>query len=100
MRATRVSDLARGVVRAELVGAFPAAVLNAAAGAAIELWDAESGGENTLRFCIFENRLAELKTLAERGGCELRILDRLAEIDADRARAKVTDWILELLHAK
>lgn len=73
---TRISDIARGVVRLELVGAYPAAVLNAAASQAIELWDAESGNENTLRLSIFENRLAELQTLAERGGCEVRILDR------------------------
>ena len=73
---TRISDLARGVVRLELFGAYPAAVLNAAASQAIELWDAESGDENTLRLSIFENRLAELQTLAERDGCEVRILDR------------------------
>ena len=73
---TRISDLARGVVRLELVGAYPAAVLNAAAAAEVELWDAESAGENVLRLCSYERHLETLSRFAERSGCDLSILDR------------------------
>ena len=38
----RISDWLRGTVRAELVGAFPAGLLNALAGRGVELWDVES----------------------------------------------------------
>ena len=78
MISTRLSDLARGVVRLELIGAYPAGVLNAAAAACIEIWDTESRGENTLRFCLYEKRLAELKTLAERGDPSFIFEDRIS----------------------
>ena len=37
-----VIDRIRGVVRAEIFGAFPESLLNAAAAAGIELWELES----------------------------------------------------------
>lgn len=72
----RISDWLRGEVRAELFGAFPAGVLNAAAAAGIELWAVESVDENCLRLRLYEGRLAELEELARRSACELRVLRR------------------------
>ena len=72
----RISDLARGRLRLELTGAFPAGVLNAAAQGAVELWDVESVDVHTLRFSAYENRLQELQAAADRAGCELKLLFR------------------------
>ena len=73
----RISDWLRGSVRAELFGASPAGVLNAAAAEGIELWGVRSLGDNALRLNTYENRLNALKRLAGRAGCELRIVRRL-----------------------
>ena len=73
----RISDWMRGSVRAELFGASPAGVLNAAAAEEIELWGVRSLGDTALRLNTYENRLNALKRLAERAGCELRIVRRL-----------------------
>ena len=71
-----LSDTVRGVVRLEVFGAFPESLLNTAAGASVELWNAESAGEHRLRFDTYERRLVELEALAQRCGCELRVLRR------------------------
>ena len=49
----RISDRMRGVVRLEIFGALPPALLNAAAAGGIALWRAESADENTLRLCCW-----------------------------------------------
>ncbi|MDO4990254.1 MAG: sporulation protein YqfD [Eubacteriales bacterium] len=72
----RISDRMRGVVRLELFGALPSALLNAAAAGGIALWRAESVDENTLRLCCWEGQLDALRSLAERAGCEVRVLSR------------------------
>ena len=77
MSMERISDWMRGSVRAELFGASPAGVLNAAAAEGIELWGVRSLGDNALRLNTYENRLNALKRLAGRAGCELRIVRRL-----------------------
>ena len=77
MSMERISDWLRGSVRAELFGASPAGVLNAAAAEGIELWGVRSLGDNALRLNTYENRLNALKRLAGRAGCELRIVRRL-----------------------
>ena len=41
----RVSDQLRGLVRADIMGAFPESFLNAAAAAGIELWELAGTGE-------------------------------------------------------
>ena len=76
MRTVRISDRLRGTVWVEIFGAYPAALLNAAAGEGVELWDARSLDANTLRLRSFENRLPALEEIARRGGCELRVLER------------------------
>ena len=73
----RISDWLRGTVRAELVGAFPAGLLNALAGRGVELWDVESADAYTLRLTLYESRLPELERLAKRAGCEVRVLRRV-----------------------
>lgn len=72
----RVSDRIRGVVRAEIFGAFPESFLNAASAAEIELWNLASEGENGLAFSCYEGRLSELQALAERCGCDLTLQKR------------------------
>ena len=70
----RISDRMRGVVRLELFGALPSALLNAAGAEGIALWKTESVDENTLRLCCWEGQLDRLRALSERAGCELRVL--------------------------
>ena len=70
----RISDRMRGVVRLELFGALPSALLNAAGAEGIALWKTESVDENTLRLCCWEGQLDRLRALSERTGCELRVL--------------------------
>ena len=70
----RISQNARGVVRVKAFGAFPEGLLNAAACEGIELWDVERGDADSLRFSLYEGRLARLESLAERSGCELSVL--------------------------
>ena len=72
----RISDRMRGVVRLELFGALPSALLNAAGAEGIALWKTESVDENTLRLCCWEGQLDRLRALSERAGCELRVLSR------------------------
>ena len=71
-----VIERIRGVVRAELFGAYPESLLNAAAGAGIELWELNSPGENCVRFSCYERSLEQLDALAKRCGCELTLLRR------------------------
>ena len=71
---TKISDLIRGEVRAELFGAFPAGVLNRAAAEGIELWNVEGTDAYTLRLRFREGSLLRMRELAEHGSCELRIL--------------------------
>lgn len=74
---TEIGDLIRGEVRAELFGAFPAGVLNAAAAEGIELWNVEGTDVYTLRLRFHEGSLPRMRELAEHGSCELRILRRM-----------------------
>ena len=71
-----ISDWLRGEIRAELFGAYPAAVLNAAASRGVELWDLESSGEHCLRLRMYEAQLPALQAVAEQNACELRVLRR------------------------
>ena len=72
----RLSDRVRGCLLLELFGAFPAGVLNTAAGEGIELWGVESLNANTLRLHIYEGQLEALRRAADRAGCELRIIEQ------------------------
>ena len=71
-----LSDRVRGCLLLELFGAFPAGVLNTAAGEGIELWGVESLNANTLRLHIYEGQLEALRRAADRAGCELRIIEQ------------------------
>ena len=75
----RISDWLRGKARVELFGAFPAGVLNAAASRGVELWAAESVDANTLRLSTSEAGLKTLRRLAEKNGCEMRVLRRFGD---------------------
>ena len=51
----RVSDQLRGLVRADIMGAFPESFLNAVAAAGIELWELAGTGENRVAFTCYES---------------------------------------------
>ena len=89
----RIDGSARGLVRMEVFGAFPEALLNAAAAAGIELWDIERSGENALCFSLYEKRRASLEACAEGCGCELRLLAARGGRSALR-RAGRRRWLL------
>ena len=72
----RISDRIRGVVRLEIFGALPGSLLNAAVNEGSVLWQVESIDANTLRLSCWEGELERLRRLAERAGCELRVLSR------------------------
>ncbi len=72
----RVSDQLRGLVRADIMGAFPESFLNAAAAAGIELWELAGTGENRVAFTCYESALQKLQTIAERCGCEMTLEQR------------------------
>ena len=72
----RVSDRIRGLVRAEVIGAFPESFLNAAAASDVLLWDIRSAGEMHVVFCCYETQLPLLRQTAEACGCELKLLRR------------------------
>ena len=71
-----ISDFLRGTVRVEITGAFPEGLLNAAAQAGIELWDAEQPDAWTLRLSGYENSLGLLSEMALGCGCELAVNER------------------------
>lgn len=70
----RLSDRVRGSAELEVFGAFPAAVLNAAAAQGIKLWGIESLDENTIRLHVDEGQLDALHRASRRAGCEVKIL--------------------------
>ena len=72
----RISDRIRGVVRLEIFGALPGSLLNAAVNEGSVLWQVDSIDANTLRLSCWEGELERLGRLAERAGCELRVLSR------------------------
>lgn len=84
MSMARISDWLRGTVRAELVGAFPAGLLNALASRGVELWDVESADAYNLRLTLYESRLPELEELAKRAGCEMRVIRRVGGVGGRR----------------
>jgi len=80
----RISDTLRGSARLKLFGAFPTAILNAAAAEGIELWDVESGDENTLFLSAYEDQLEELHRITRRAGCEMEVIRRVGGRDGLR----------------
>ena len=99
----RISDRMRGVVRLEIFGALPPALLNAAAAGGIALWRAKSADENTLRLCCWEGQLDALRALAERAGCEVTVLSKSGEPRAYSPDAGHTGYIpsaLQTNHAE
>ena len=72
----RLEKELRGFVRAELCGPEPEALLNACLREELVLLRPQSIGAFTLRAGVFEADLPRLEALAERCGCELRVLER------------------------
>ncbi len=72
----KVTDSLKGTVRVELSGAFPEAVLNACAMNAVELWNLECPDAYTMRVTVYERRLGELESIAEKSACSLKVLTR------------------------
>lgn len=99
MSMARISDWLRGTVRAELVGAFPAGILNALAGRGVELWDVESADGCTLRLTLYESGLPELEALAQRAGCEMRVLNRVGGTGGRRRVLRRPALLIGLLAA-
>ena len=95
----RISDWLRGAVRAELVGAFPAGLLNALAARGVELWDVRSADQYTLRLSLYESRLSELEDLARRAGCEVRVLRRVGGVGGRKRVLRRPALLIGLLTA-
>lgn len=64
----------KGKIRVEICGAFPEAVLNACALQALLFWDMESVNAYTIRMSVYEKDLPELKAVAEKSMCELKVI--------------------------
>lgn len=73
---SKVADIIKGTVRAELIGAFPETVLNACALGAVELWDLECPDAYTIRVTVYERQLSELERIAEKSMCSFSVLKR------------------------
>ena len=66
-------------VKAEVFGALPERLVNAAAAAGLELWNLERKSENTLSFELYESCLDSLRELAGKCFVELSITHCAAE---------------------
>ncbi len=71
---SKVYEKLRGRLRVELLGAFPESVLNAAALAAIPLWDMDCVSANTLRLSLYESDGEAFREIVKRCGCEYTLL--------------------------
>lgn len=71
-----IRDRIRGKIRIEVFGAYPEALLNAAALSAVQLWELECVNDNTLRMSAYESDLKTLEELAHKCSCELELLSR------------------------
>ena len=86
----RLTELLRGTVEAELVGADTARFLNRCAQGGIELQRAEPLDECTLRLRLRRRALPAAETAAEKSGCTLRVLrERGLPRAARRLRGRV-----------
>ena len=72
----RIEERLRGLVEAELYCAEPEALLNACLAADLPLLRPRRRDAFTLRLGVFERDLPRLEALAEKRGCELKILSR------------------------
>ena len=72
----KIRDQIRGVVRVEICGAMPQALLNACASRPLPLWDLEMPDACTLHASVQESQLPLLENLAARCMCEVRELYR------------------------
>ena len=70
----RILGRIKGTARVELSGAFPEAALNACALEALALWDMESLDRYSLRASLSERELDRLRAIAEKCGCELKVI--------------------------
>ncbi len=64
----------RGSVRAEVSGAAPQRLLNAMSEAGIDFWDAAPGDAFTIRLGLYSRDLREVRALAPRCQCEIKLL--------------------------
>ena len=72
----KVYDWLLGLVRVEISGAFPEALLNRCAAAGLRLKKMERPDACTLRASVSETELALLRALAEKSMCDIGILSR------------------------
>ena len=63
-------------IKLELMGTLPESVLNTCALNAIELWDMQCVDAYTLTFCAFERDLEDIKSIAQKCMCELKVIDK------------------------
>lgn len=69
-----IVEIIKGELRAELCGACPQSVLNAAARSGIELKNIEYIDEVSIRFSFYEKELERTEEIAQRCMCRMRII--------------------------
>ena len=72
----KVYDWLLGLVRVEISGGFPEALMNRCAAAGLRLRGLERTDACTLRVSVSEAELAPLRALAEKSMCDLKLLSR------------------------
>ena len=63
----------RAKALAQVFGAFPEGIINAAVSKGVEIWNLERLDSNTLRFELRENDIASIRELAKRCSLELKV---------------------------
>jgi similar to stage IV sporulation protein len=71
---SKIYEKLRGSLRIELCGAYVEDLLNAAALSAIELWRIECIDSCTVNLSLYEPDYPELQALAEKCGCQVKII--------------------------
>lgn len=89
----RLFDRLKGLVRAEICGAFPEAVLNLCAARGLVLWDMDCADEYRVRVSLHERELKELEAAAEKCMCQVRTLS-LRGGSRDRKLIKGRLWLI------
>lgn len=69
----RLTNLARGLVRIQIVGPSPEQLLNLCAMSGISFWSAKPEDEFTLQITIHKESLDQVQALAERVQCTLKV---------------------------
>ena len=70
---TKKLKFVRAKAQAQVFGAFPEGIINAAVSKGVEIWNLERLDSNTLRFELMENDIATIRELAKRCSLELKV---------------------------